>query len=327
MDLPADPRRLVRRRGRPGAPDHRAGGGAGGGHPRAARRPRLDDAVASRAGPRPRRPPPGLPGRRPGELVPGAGHGALQRGGHRRRALRARQLPRLPAQPAPVDDADHLLRRPPGRRPRRHRLAGLGQGDAAQLDRTLAGRAGAVRVGRRRHRGLHHPPGHPVRRHVPRAGPRAPDGRRAGAGRLAVAAHRRGARRPLDRRRRHPGRRRRAVPQRRRVALGPRAPGGPRQDRCVHRGVGHQPGQRRGAARLRRRLRAHGLRHRRDHGRPGPGPARLGLRDRLRSADPPDRAAAGGLRGRGLRRRGRGHQLRERRGQPQRPGRRPRPRR
>ena len=60
-----------------------------------------------------RRPPAGLPLRGPGQLVPGPGHGAGQRGGHRRRSLRARQLPGVQAQPAPVDDADHGLRRPP----------------------------------------------------------------------------------------------------------------------------------------------------------------------------------------------------------------------
>ena len=48
---------------------------------------------------------------------------------------------------------------------------------------------------------------------------------------------------------------------------------------------------------LRRRLRAGRLRHRRDHGRAGPGPARLGLREGLRPADRAHRAAARGLGG------------------------------
>ena len=47
-----------------------------------------------------RRPPPRLPVRGAGQLVPGPGHGAGQRGGHRRRSLRPRQLPGLQAQPA-----------------------------------------------------------------------------------------------------------------------------------------------------------------------------------------------------------------------------------
>jgi leucyl-tRNA synthetase len=45
-----------------------------------------------------------------------------------------------------------------------------------------------------------------------------------------------------------------------------------------------------------RRLRAHGLRHRRDHGRARTGRARLGLRDRVRPADRPHRAAVRGAR-------------------------------
>ena len=58
----------------------------------------------------------------------------------------------------------------------------------------------------------------------------------------------------------------------------------------------HQPGQRRADPDVRRRLRAHGVRHRRDHGRARPRRARLRLRPRLRPADPPgDRAAASEL--------------------------------
>ena len=49
----------------------------------------------------------------------------------------------------------------------------------------------------------------------------------------------------------------------------------------------HQPGQRQRDPGLRRRLRADGLRHRRDHGRARPGPARLGVRRGLRPADHP----------------------------------------
>ena len=65
-----------------------------------------------------RRPPPRLPARGAGQLVPGPRHGAGQRGGHRRRSLRAGQLPRVPAPAEAVDDADHRLRRPADRRPR-----------------------------------------------------------------------------------------------------------------------------------------------------------------------------------------------------------------
>ena len=58
--------------------------------------------------------------------------------------------------------------------------------------------------------------------------------------------------------------------------------------------VRRQPGQRRADPDLRRRLRADGLRHRRDHGRARPGPARLGVRRApsacrsSRTVQPPD---------------------------------------
>ncbi len=50
-----------------------------------------------------------------------------------------------------------------------------------------------------------------------------------------------------------------------------------------------QPGQRREDPDVRRRLRADGVRHGRDHGRPGPRRARLRLRDPVQPADPPRR--------------------------------------
>ena len=61
----------------------------------------------------PRREAPRLPRRGARQLVPGAGHRARQRGGHRRQE-RGRRLPGRAAPPAPVDAADHRLRRPPG---------------------------------------------------------------------------------------------------------------------------------------------------------------------------------------------------------------------
>ena len=91
--------------------------------------------------------------------------------------VRDRQLPGLPAQPAPVDDADHRLRRPADRRPGPAGLAGVGEGHAAQLDRPIGRRPGrrsrSLGADRRRDRGLHHPPGHPVRRHLHGAGARS----------------------------------------------------------------------------------------------------------------------------------------------------------
>ena len=59
----------------------------------------------------------GLHRRGDGQLVPGPGHGAGQRGGHRRRAQRGRQLPGVPAAAAAVDAADHRLRRAAAGRP------------------------------------------------------------------------------------------------------------------------------------------------------------------------------------------------------------------
>ena len=91
------------------------------------RRPRLGRPVRDRARHGPRGPPPGLHVRGAGQLVPRPRHRALQRGGHQRGPLRARQLPGLPAQPQPVEDAHHGVCRPAGRRPRRRRLAREGQ--------------------------------------------------------------------------------------------------------------------------------------------------------------------------------------------------------
>ena len=87
----------------------------------------------------------------PVNWCPGPGHRALQRGGHRRRPLRAGQLPGVPAPADPVDDADHRLRRPAARRPGPAGLVGLAEADAAQLDRPLDRRADRLlAVGERR---------------------------------------------------------------------------------------------------------------------------------------------------------------------------------
>ncbi len=151
VDLPADLQLLVRRgcrapRRRRGSrpPDRRAGRRVPQRHPPAAcrRRPRVGRPQRPRARRHPRRPAPGLHQRGAGQLVPRPGHGAVQRGGHQRRPLRARQLPGVQAQPAPVDDAHHRLRRPAGRRPRPGRLAREGPDHAAQLDRPQLRRQG-----------------------------------------------------------------------------------------------------------------------------------------------------------------------------------------
>ena len=64
-----------------------------------------------------------------------------------------------------------------------------------------------------------------------------------------------------------------------RLDRGPRRRGAP-EDRRPARPHRHQPGQRRADPDVRRRLRADGVRHRRDHGGPGPRRARLRLRAR-----------------------------------------------
>ena len=78
----------------------------------------------------------------------------------------------------------HRLRRPPARRPRRHRLARARQDDAAQLDRALGGRGGHLPQRGAGHRlpGLHDAPGHALRCDVLRHGARAPRRLPAGEG-------------------------------------------------------------------------------------------------------------------------------------------------
>ena len=148
-------------------------------------RPSVGGAGRGRAPPDRRRPSPGLPRRGAGELVPGPRHGAGQRGGHRRRAQRPRQLPGVPAQHAPVDDADHRVRRSPHRRPGPPRLARVDQDDAAQLDRAVRRRDHPVRLARGADRGLHDPARHVLRRHLHGARTGAPAGGRAHHGGVA----------------------------------------------------------------------------------------------------------------------------------------------
>ena len=166
---------------------------------------------------------------------------------------------------------DHRLRRAPARRLRPARvLARARDHDAAQLDRPLRGRRGRLplRGARPRLPGLHDPARHALRRHLLRARPRAPRARAAG--------------------RRHRGRgggARVRQPGRPRVGRGARRRG-PREDRRAARPQRRQSGQRRADPDVRRRLRADGVRHRRDHGGARPRRARLRVRQGLRPADP-----------------------------------------
>ena len=135
----------------------------------------VDLPAAVRARPR-------LPDRGAGPVVPEGRHRARQRAG-RRRPLRALRHRGRAAQPRAVVLPDHRVRRPPAGRLRAARvLARARDHDAAQLDRPLRGRRGRLplRGGRPRLPGLHHPPRHPLRRHLLRARPRAPRARAAG---------------------------------------------------------------------------------------------------------------------------------------------------
>ena len=152
--------------------------------------------------------------------------------------------------------ADELLEYP-GRR-----LAGEDEGDPAQLDRPLGGRRDPVprRGDGRRHRGLHDARRHALRRDVLRP--------RAGASVRRRARERRGE----------------GVRAPRRRAPGRGALGRDREDRRLHGPPRGQPGQRRAAADLGRRLRPDGLRHGRDHGRPRARRARRRVRRDVRAA-------------------------------------------
>ena len=229
-------------------------------HPRAALLPLdavdLPAAVRARAG---------LPQGGGGQVVPEGPDRAGQRAGDRR-ALRAlRHAGRGPPARAVVLQ-DHRLRRPPARGHAGDRVAAARPDDAGELDRPLGGGRGGLPLRGAGHRlpGVHDPPGHAVRRHLLRDGARAP--RRLPDERLAGGA-----------RVREPGAER--------VGRGARlrAQG---EDRRAARPDGHQPGQRRADPGVRGRLRADGVRHRRDHGRPGARRARLRVRDGVRPADP-----------------------------------------
>ena len=137
---------------------------------------------------------------------------------------------------------------------------------AAQLDRPLRGREGQVPLRRAGHRlrGVHHPARHAVRRHLLRHGARAP--RRAAPERLARGGRLR-------------------APHHRRVGRGARGRGQGEDRRPAGRDR-DQPGQRRADSRVRGRLRADGVRHRRHHGRARPRRARLRVRRQVRPGDP-----------------------------------------
>ena len=194
-----------------------------------------------------------------------------------------------------VDDADHRVRRPADRRPGPAGLARVDQAHAAQLDRPL-GRAPRVDFPVDGHRATPHPRSSPPGRTRCSARPTwcwppstrwstSIAGRAVARGPLPASWT--GGRSARRARRSPPTGTRGSAP---RATWSGRPRAGTRP--ASSPGLSRQPGQRRADPGLRRRLRADGLRHRRDHGRARPGRARLGVRRGLRPADRPRRVAA-----------------------------------
>ncbi len=165
------------------------------------------------------------------------------------------------------------------------RLARARAHDAAELDRQerrrrvrLEGRGTSGSLDPR----LHHAAGHRLRHDVRGAGPRAP------------------ARRSHPHRRRR-ARGRRAIPRRGVATVGDRADRrGSAQARAPSHGESRQPVQLGRDPAVPRRLRADGLRHRRDHGGARRRRARLGVRRAARAADRRDGQAPVRLDGQGV---------------------------
>ena len=251
-------------------------------------------------------------------MVPRPGHGAGQRRGHQRGPIRPRQPSGLPPPHEAVDDAHHGVRRPAAGRPRPGGLVRERQDHAAQLDRAQRGclhqlrRRSRPRWFRPSHRGVHHPARHDLRHHGHAVGPRASPGRQTRRRRVAV-----GDRSALDRWCSHASRGAQCLPGPGSSDDRPAAPDRTRQNGRVAGRELPRAHDRRASTRVRRRLCADRLRHRRGHVGAGRGPARLGLLREVRPADHAHRGAAARLRRRGLRRprTGRQQRLPQRHGQ------------
>ncbi len=209
-----------------------------------------------------------------GQVVPQGRHRARQRAGGGR-ALRALRHPGRGAPAGAVVLPHHRLCGPAARRPEDDRVAPARGHDAGELDRPVGGGRGGVPLRGARHRlpGVHHAAGHALRRHVLR--PRSRASRRAAPQRVARGPRLR-------------------EPRAHRVGRGARG-GGEGEDRRAAWPHRDEPGQRRGDPDVRRRLRADGVRDRRDHGRARARPARLRLRPPVRAADKAGRGAGGGV--------------------------------
>ena len=238
---------------------------------------------------------PCVPRHRAAVVVPGGQDDPRQRAGGAGPLLALRQ-PGDQEGPRAVVLPHHRLRAAPARRPRDHRLARADQAHADQLDRAQRraprwtsgwqGRDDALTVFTTRPDTLFGAtymvlaPEHPL------------------VDELTVARAARGGEGLPG-----PG----PAPERDRAPLDREG-----EDRRVHRRLRREPGQRRARADLDQRLRAHGLRHRRHHGRAGARRARLPVRHAVRTADRRGHRACGGRAGRprrGLHRRRRDGEL------------------
>ena len=212
-----------------------------------------------------------------GQLGSGRPDRARQRAGGRRPRLAFGRDRRTARDSAVVRAHHRLCRRTAGRSRQARRLAGGGQDHAGQLDRPFDRSGDRFRGGRpgRAADGLHHASRHAARRDLHGAGGRSS----AGRGRRRYRRRTGGVRRGMPRRRHRRGR-----------------AGNARQERLSPAGRGDSSAVGREAADLRGQFRADGLWHGRGDERAGTRPARLGVRDCLRSAD-----RAGGRRCRGQR--------------------------
>ena len=208
---------------------------------------------------------PRLPEGGAGQLVPERPDGGRERV-RDRRPLRALRREGRGAEPRAVVLQDHGLRRRAARvRPAaRPRLARAHEDDPAQLDRPLGGRRAPASASTSSTRTCPSSRRGPTRSSARRSSCSRPSTRSSsGSQNDEVQAY--------------------ATRDGREARRGARGRGG--EDGSLHRPPRDEPGHRRADPDLGRRLRADGVRHRRDHGRARPRRARPGVRGDVRPAD------------------------------------------